>query len=62
MILIIFDTNFLSKTGLKLDFERSEMKWYDTVLPMQPRSGLNLTDFDNMVDQYFIQVDNELSW
>ena len=27
---------------------------------MQPRSGLNSTDFDGMVDQYFIQVEDEL--
>ena len=31
---IILGTNFLSKTGIKLDFETGEMKWYDTILPM----------------------------
>ena len=27
---------------------------------MRPRSGLSSTDFDNMVDQYFIQVEGVL--
>ena len=36
------------------------MKWYDTIVPMRSRSGLNSTDFDDMVDQYFIQVEDEL--
>ena len=57
---IILGTNFLSKTGLKLDFETGEMKWYDTILPMQPRSGLTSIDFDDMVNQYNIQVEIEL--
>ena len=36
------------------------MKWYDTILPMRPRSGLTSIDFDDMVDQYNIQVEDEL--
>jgi len=57
---IILGTNFLSKTGLKLDFETGEMKWYDTILPMRPRIGLTSIDFDDMVDQFNIQVEDEL--
>ena len=54
------DSNFLSKIGLKLDFEAGERKWYDTVLTMQSRSGLSSIEFDDMIDQYFIQVEDEL--
>ena len=36
------------------------MKWYDTILPMRPRSGLTSMDFDDMVDQYNVQVEDEL--
>ena len=57
---IILGTNFLSKTGIKLDFETGEMKWYDTILPMRPRSGLTSIDFDDMVNQCYIQVEGEL--
>ena len=56
---MILGTNFLSKTGIKLDFDTGEMKWYDNVLPMRPRCGLTSMDFDDMVDQYYIQVEDE---
>jgi len=57
---IILGTKFLSKTVLKLDFETGEMKWYDTILPMRPTSGLASIDFDDMVNQFYVQVEDEL--
>eukprot|EP00956_Cyclotella_meneghiniana_P006711 scaffold8908_cov51-Cyclotella_meneghiniana.AAC.1 len=57
---IILGTNFLSKTGIKLDFETHEMKWFDTVLPLRPKGGLEAKDFDAMADAFHIQVEEEL--
>ena len=57
---IILGTNFLSKVGIKLDFETHEMKWFDTVLPLRPKGGLEAQDFDAMADAFHIQVEEEL--
>ena len=57
---IILGTNFLTKTGIKLDYAEEEMKWFDTTLPLRPTGGLNSDDFDAMVDAFHIQVENEL--
>ena len=57
---MILGTNFLSKTGIKLDYDRGEMLWYDNMLPMCPRRGLTSEDFDHMEDSYFIQHEDEL--
>eukprot|EP00956_Cyclotella_meneghiniana_P007437 scaffold10122_cov36-Cyclotella_meneghiniana.AAC.3 len=57
---IILVTNFLSKTGIKLDFETHEMKWFDIVLPLRPKGGLEAADFDAMADAFHIQVEEEL--
>ena len=52
---MILGTNFLSKTGIKLDYDQGEMLWYDSTLPMRPRKGLTSKDFDHMEDSYFIE-------
>ena len=57
---MILGTNFLSKTGIKLDYDRGEMVWYDCTLPMRPRKGLTSADFDQMEDMYHIQFEDEL--
>ncbi len=57
---MILGTNFLSKTGIKLDYDQGEMLWYDSTLPMRPRKGLTSEDFDHMEDSYFIQHEDEL--
>eukprot|EP00957_Ditylum_brightwellii_P068412 5193528-Ditylum_brightwellii.AAC.1 len=31
---IILGTNLLSKTGITLDYQKGNMEWYDSVLPM----------------------------
>ncbi len=57
---IILGTNFLSKAGIKLDYEQGEMSWYDNIIKMRPRSGLTSMDFDAMIDQFFIQTEDEI--
>jgi hypothetical protein len=51
---------FFSKTGIKLDYDRGKMLWYDCMLPMHPRIGLTSDDFDHMEDMYHIQFEDEL--
>ena len=57
---MIFGTNFLSKTGIKLDYDRGKMLWYDCTLPMCHCKGLMSADFDHMEDMYYIQYEDEL--
>ena len=57
---MILGTNFLSKTGIKLDYESGNMEWYDNILTMRPMSGITSEDFDAIEDQYVIQLENEL--
>ena len=58
---IILGTNFLSKAGIKLNYEDETMEWFDTTLPLRPTGvGLKAEDFDAMVDSFHIQVENEL--
>ena len=57
---VIFGTNFLSKVGIKLDYETGEMTWFDNVLPMRPSTGLTSTDFAVMEDHYHIQLEDDL--
>ena len=57
---IILGTNFLAKTGIKLDYEDQQMKWFDTTLPLRPTGGLTSEDFDAMVDAFHIQAEDEL--
>ena len=46
---IILGTKFLSKAGIKLDYEDQQMTWFDTTLPLRPIGGLNSKDFDAMI-------------
>jgi hypothetical protein len=56
---MILDTNFLSKTVIKLDYDQGKMLWYDNMLPMRPRRRLMSADFDHMEDSYFMQYEDE---
>ena len=57
---MILGTNFLSKIGIKLDYDRGKMPWYDSTFPMRPCKGLMSADFDQMEDAYYIQYEDEL--
>ncbi len=57
---IIMGTNFLSKTGIKLNYSEGNMEWFDYSIPLcQPR-GLDLNKFDAMEDIFHIQVEDKL--
>jgi hypothetical protein len=38
---IILGTNFLSKTGIKLNYSEGNMEWFDCSIPLHPPGGLD---------------------
>jgi hypothetical protein len=57
---IILGTNFLSKTGIKLNYSEGNMEWFDCFIPLSPPGGLDLNEFDAMEDMFHIQVEDEI--
>jgi len=57
---LILGTNFLSKIGMKLNYEKGQMEWFDSCIPMRAHSGLTSVDFDDMSDNYFIQLEDTI--
>jgi hypothetical protein len=57
---IILGTNFLSKTGIKLNYSDRNMEWFDCSIPLRPPGGLDLKEFDAMEDMFHIQVEDEI--
>jgi hypothetical protein len=53
---IILGTNFLSKTGIKLNYSKGNMEWFDCSIPLCPPGGLDLNEFNAMGDMFHIQV------
>ena len=43
-----------------MDYDTGNMEWYNFVLPMRPRCGLTSDDFEDMEDQYHIQLEDEI--
>jgi hypothetical protein len=57
---IILGTNFLSKTGIKLNDSEGNMEWFDCSIPLCPPGGLDSKEFDAMEDMFHIQVKDKL--
>ncbi len=57
---IILGTNFLSKTGIKLNYSEENMEWFDCSIPLHPPGGLDLNEFDAMEGKFHIQVKDKL--
>ena len=57
---IISGTNFLSKVGIKLNYDSGLMEWYNVALPLRPHPGIHSKEFDAMEDMYNIQLEDEL--
>jgi hypothetical protein len=53
---IILGTNFLSKTGIKLNYSEGNMEWFDCSILLYPPEGLDSKEFDAMEDMFHIQV------
>jgi hypothetical protein len=45
-------TNFLSKTGIKLNYSQGNMEWFDCSVPLCPPGGLDSKEFDAMEDMF----------
>jgi hypothetical protein len=58
--IIILGTNFLSKTGIKLNYSEGNMEWFDCSIPLHPPGGLDSKEFDTMEDMFHIQVKDEI--
>jgi hypothetical protein len=57
---IILGTNFLSKTGMKLNYSEGKMEWFDCSIPLCPPGRLDLKEFNAMEDMFHIQVKDEI--
>jgi hypothetical protein len=57
---IILGTNFLSKTGIKLNYSEENMEWFDWSIPLGPPGGLDSKEFEAMEDMFHIQVKDEI--
>ncbi len=53
---IILGTNFLSNTGIKLNYSEGNMEWFDCSIPLCSPGGLDLNEFDDMEDMFHIHV------
>ncbi len=57
---IILGTNFLSKTGMKLNYSEGIMEWFDCSIPFCPPGGLESKEFNAMEDIVHIQVEDKI--
>jgi hypothetical protein len=57
---IILGKNFLSKTGIKLNYSEENRDWFDYSIPLCPPGGLGSNKFDAMEDMFHIQVEDKL--
>jgi hypothetical protein len=57
---IVLGKNFLSKTGIKLNYSEGNMEWFDCSIPLHQTGGLDLNKFDAMEDMFHIQVKDKL--
>ncbi len=57
---IVLGTNFLSKTGIKLNYSDGNMEWFDCSIPLCPPGGLDSNEFDTIDNMFHIQVEDEI--
>jgi hypothetical protein len=57
---IILGTNFLSKTGIKLNYSEGNMEWFDCSIPLCPPGGLDSKEFNAMEDMFHNQVKDKI--
>ena len=52
---IILGTDFLSKAGIKINYEIGFMEWFESLLTLRDLSSLNSKTFNDTEDALFIQ-------
>jgi hypothetical protein len=57
---IVLGTNFLFKTGIKLNYPEQNLEWFDCSISLCPSGGLDSNEFDAMEDMFHIQVKDEI--
>jgi hypothetical protein len=57
---LILGINFLSKTGIKLNYSEGNMEWFDFSIPLLPPGGLNSKEFGAMEDMFHNQVKDKI--
>jgi hypothetical protein len=57
---IILGTNFLSKTGIKLNYSEGIMEWFDCSSPLPPLGCLDWKAFNAMEDMFHTQVKDKI--
>jgi hypothetical protein len=57
---IIMGTNFLSNTGVKLNYSEGNMEWFDCSILLCPPGGLDSKEFNAMEDMFHIQVKDKI--
>ncbi len=57
---IILGTNFLSKTGIKLNYSEGNTEWFDCSIPLCPPGDLDSNEFNAKEDMFHIQLKDKL--
>ena len=57
---IIFGSDFLTKVGMKINYEEKVVEWYDSKLPVRNPKALEHEDFKEMEDSLYVEVEDEL--
>jgi hypothetical protein len=57
---IILGTNFLFKTGIKLNYSEGNMEWFDCSIPLCPPGGLDSNEFNAMENMFHIQDNDKI--
>ena len=57
---IIFGSDFLTKVGMKINYEDKVVECYDSKLPLRNPKALEHEDFKEMEDSLYAQVEDEL--
>jgi hypothetical protein len=57
---IILGRNFLSKTGMNLNYLEGNMEWFDCSIPLCSPGGLDSKEFNAMEEMFHIQVEDEI--
>jgi len=52
---VILGSDFLTKAGIILDYERGEVRWLGLTLPMRPKDSLDDSQFIQMYEKYSSQ-------
>ncbi len=53
-------SSFLSKTGIKLNYSKGNMEWFDCFIPLHKPGGLDSKEFDAMEDMFHIQIEDKI--